>query len=110
MPKQEKPLSQVEVIKAIVDELGWDAANARSEVRDVLAAVSIVAIKQLRMEGIGKITIPGLNIKMELIRKPAVEAHPGRNPFTGEEIMVAAKPARNVVKIKPMKKLKDAVL
>lgn len=111
MPKQEKPLSQVEVVGAIVAELGMDdSPSSKRLVKNILAAVSTVAVKQLRMRGIGKVTIPGLNIKMELIRKPAVKAHPGRNPFTGEEITVAAKPARNVVKIKAMKKLKDSVL
>jgi nucleoid DNA-binding protein len=39
--------------------------------------------------------------------KRATKARPGRNPFTGEEIMIAAKPARRVVRVRPLKALKD---
>lgn len=106
MPKQEKPLSQVEVIEELVVRSGL----GKRVVKVFLTELGGLAVEQLTKKGIGKVTIPGLNVKMELIRKPAVKAHPGRNPFTGEEIMVAAKPARNVVKIKAMKKLKDSVL
>jgi len=44
-----------------------------------------------------------------VVRKPAVKAHKGINPFTGEETMFKAKPARNVVKIRALKSLKDMV-
>jgi nucleoid DNA-binding protein len=48
--------------------------------------------------------------KFRVIRKPATKARKGVNPFTGEPTTFAAKPARNVVKVKPLKKLKDSVL
>jgi nucleoid DNA-binding protein len=41
------------------------------------------------------------------VKKPARKARPGVNPFTGEEIMIAAKPASTTVKVRPLKKLKD---
>ena len=41
--------------------------------------------------------------------QPATEEKPGKNPFTGEPMTVAAKPARNVVRAVPMKALKDMV-
>ena len=40
-------------------------------------------------------------------KKPATKARKGINPFTGQETTFAAKPARTVVKIRPLKKLKD---
>jgi nucleoid DNA-binding protein len=51
---------------------------------------------------------PGL-MKIKVVKKPAVPARKGVNPFTGEEMMFKAKPARNVVKVTPLKALKDMV-
>ena len=53
-------------------------------------------------------TIPGL-CKIVVQHKPATEEREGTNPFTGEPTIFKAKPARNVVKIRPLKKLKDMV-
>ena len=46
-------------------------------------------------------------MKLRVQRKPATKARKGINPFTGEETVFAAKPARNVVKIRPLKKVKE---
>ncbi len=56
--------------------------------------------------GPGEFTLPGF-MKCVIKRKPATKARPGVNPFTGESIMIKAKPARNVVKVRPLKKLKE---
>ncbi len=48
-------------------------------------------------------------MKLTVLRKPATKARKGINPFTGEETTFKAKPARNVVKIRPLKNLKDMV-
>ena len=58
--------------------------------------------------GPGQFTIPGL-CKITVQRKPATKERKGTNPFTGEETIFKAKPARNVVKIRPLKGLKDMV-
>ncbi len=58
--------------------------------------------------GSGQFTIPGL-CKITVQRKPATKERKGTNPFTGEETIFKAKPARNVVKIRPLKGLKDMV-
>ncbi len=58
--------------------------------------------------GPGQFTIPGL-CKITVQRKPATKERKGVNPFTGEETIFKAKPARNVVKIRPLKGLKDMV-
>ncbi len=50
--------------------------------------------------------LPGL-LKITTVRKPAVKARKGINPFTKEEAMFKAKPATTVVKVRPLKKLKD---
>ena len=55
-----------------------------------------------------KITMPGL-FKITTVKKKAVPARKGINPFTGEETMFKAKPARTVIKIRALKKMKDMV-
>lgn len=50
-----------------------------------------------------------IGLKVKLVRKPATKERTGRNPFTGEEILIKAKPARDVIKTVAMKKLKSVV-
>jgi nucleoid DNA-binding protein len=59
-------------------------------------------------KGPGVFQLPGL-LKVILVKKKAVPARKGTNPFTGEEMMFKAKPARNVVRARPLKGLKDMV-
>jgi nucleoid DNA-binding protein len=65
-------------------------------------------IKRELTKGPGVITIAGL-IKVKKVKKPATKARQGRNPQTGETIMIKAKPARTVVKALPLKALKEFV-
>ena len=60
----------------------------------------------LKKRGAGQFTLPGL-MKIVTQKKPATKARKGINPFTGEETTFAAKPARTMVKVRPLKKLKD---
>ena len=57
-------------------------------------------------KGPGVFAVPGL-MKITVIQKPATKAHKGINPFTKQEQMFKAKPARKVVKIRALKALKD---
>jgi nucleoid DNA-binding protein len=52
------------------------------------------------------VTIPDL-IKIKIHVKEATPARKGRNPATGAEITIAAKPKRRMVKVKPIKALKE---
>jgi nucleoid DNA-binding protein len=52
--------------------------------------------------------VPGL-MKLKVVRKPATKERQGKNPFTGEPMTIKAKPARNVVRVQPLKALKDLV-
>ncbi len=79
---------------------------SRKEVKSVLEGLEILANRHLRKGAVGQFTLPGL-LKMVVKRVPARKARKGINPFTGEETMFKAKPARNVVKVRPLKKLKD---
>jgi nucleoid DNA-binding protein len=79
---------------------------SRKQVASVFDALSDLVKKNVNKKGPGMFTVPGL-MKIVVIEKPAVKAHKGINPFTKEEQMFKAKPARRVIKIRALKALKD---
>lgn len=80
----------------------------RKEIASVFDALSELIQEELGKKGPGQFQIPGL-LKLHVTRRPATKAKPGINPFTKEPMMIKAKPARNVVKARPLKALKDSV-
>ena len=99
-----KPMNKSEVVSGIADVTGL----TKKQVSSVFDALTGQIKKSLGRSGPGAYMVPGL-MKIVVVRKPAVKAHKGINPFTKEETMFQAKPARNVVKVRPLKNLKDMV-
>lgn len=97
-----KARTKSEVFGTIAESAGL----TRKQVAGVFDEMSTMIKKDLRGPGI--FTVPGL-MKITVTKKPATKARKGINPFTGEEIMIKAKPARKVVKIRPLKNLKEMV-
>jgi nucleoid DNA-binding protein len=79
----------------------------RKDVSAVFEELSHVMKRDLK-SGPGVFNVAGL-MKVKVIHKPAQRARMGINPFTKEEVMFKAKPARNVVKVQPLKSLKSMV-
>ena len=79
---------------------------SKKQIAGVFDALAVEIGKAISGEGPGQFTIPGL-CKIVVQHKPAVPERPGVNPFTGEHTIFKAKPARNVVKVRPLKGLKD---
>jgi nucleoid DNA-binding protein len=80
----------------------------KRDVVNVLEGLEKLISAHLDKRGPGEFNLPGL-LKCRVIRKPATKARKGVNPFTGEPTTFKAKPARNIVKIRPLKKLKEMV-
>ena len=80
----------------------------RKQVGKVFDDLAGLIKKDLGRSGPGYFTVPGL-MKIKVVRKPATKARKGINPFTGEEMMFKAKPARNVVKVQALRGLKQMV-
>jgi len=99
-----KPMTKSEIVSGIADATGL----SKKQVSSVFEAMTGQIQKSLGRSGSGVYTVPGL-MKLVVVRKPATKAHKGINRFTGEEVMFKAKPARNVVKIRALKTLKDMV-
>jgi len=98
-------LNKSQMLSAISEGCGM----SKKEVSAVLDELSLVIHRHLKKRGgAGYCTIPGL-MKIKTIRKPATKARPGINPFTGEQTTFKAKPARTVVKVTPLKGLKEMV-
>jgi nucleoid DNA-binding protein len=104
IPKADKPRSKGTVMSDIAESTGL----TRKQVSGVFEALSNMIGQDLQKTGPQQFTLPGM-AKFTVQRKPATKARKGINPFTGEETMFKAKPARNVVKIRPLKALKDRV-
>ena len=99
-----KAPSKSEILAGIAEE----TQLSRKQVASVFDALSGQIKNALGKKGPGLFVVPGL-MKVTLVRKPATKARKGINPFTKEETVFKAKPARNVVKIRPLKNLKDMV-
>jgi nucleoid DNA-binding protein len=99
-----KPLSKTEVYSNIADATGL----SKKQVGSVFDSLNDQIKKSVSGRGPKSFTIPGL-CKIVVQHKPATKERKGINPFTKEETVFKAKPARNVVKIRPLKKMKDMV-
>ncbi len=90
----------------IIHHISESTELSRKEISAVFESLSNLMHHHLKKSGPGEFTVPGL-MKCRVVRKPATRARKGVNPFTGEEMTFKAKPARNVVKVRPLKKLKE---
>lgn len=101
--KYGKPTTKTEILSYIAE----DTDLMKKDIAAVFEALADIIQRDLK-KGPGVFNVPGL-MKIKAVKKPAVPARKGVNPFTGEEMMFKAKPARNVVKVTPLKALKDMV-
>ena len=99
-----KVLTKSQIIQAIAD--AHKDKLARKDVAGVLQSLANVGYKELKKNGV--FVVPGF-AKFVVIKKAATKARKGKNPFTGEEMMFKAKPARKIVRARPVKAAKDAV-
>ncbi|AUD78263.1 DNA-binding protein [Kangiella profundi] len=92
----------------ILNEISAQTGLTKKDVSAVLDELGVVIERHVKKRAVGEFTLPGL-LKISTVKKPAVKARKGINPFTGEETMFKAKPASVAVKVRPLKKLKDMV-
>ena len=99
-----KPRTKSQIFGEIADSTGL----TKREVAMVFDEMTGLIKKDLGRRGPGMFTVPGL-MKIVKVHKPRRSARKGTNPFTGEEMMFKAKPAHNVIKVRPLKNLKEMV-
>ncbi len=92
----------------ILNELAERTQLSRKQVDSVLTELESLIERHIRKKGIGEFTLPGL-LKIRSVKRPATKKRTGRNPATGEEITIAAKPASVRVRVAALKRLKEMV-
>ena len=102
MAKSAKAATKSEILAGIAQTTGL----SRKQVASVFDALSCLIQGAVGKKGPGVFALPGL-MKITVVQKPAVPKHKGINPFTKLEQVFAAKPARKVIKVRPLKALKD---
>jgi nucleoid DNA-binding protein len=93
---------------AILNDIAESTNLSRAQVASVMDELESVIERHIRKRSVGEFTLPGL-LKIKAAKRPATKKRMGRNPATGEEIVIAAKPATTRVRISALKKLKDMI-
>jgi len=102
MTKSAKPATKSEILSGIAEA----TQLSRKQVTSVFDALSCQIKAAVGKKGPGVFALPGL-LKIMVIQKPATPKRKGINPFTKQEQIFQAKPARKVVKVRALKALKD---
>ena len=94
---------------AILNEIATNTNLSRAQVTSVMDELESVIERHIRKRSVGEFTLPGL-LKIKAAKRPASKKRMGRNPATGEEIVIPAKPATTRVRVSALKKLKDMIV
>lgn len=101
-----KPKSMTK--SAVLQEVAAATNLTKKQIGEVLDALAGLIHKQLGKKGPGVFTLPGM-LKLTKKFKPATKARQGPHPITKVMTTFSAKPARNVVRARPLKALNDAI-
>jgi len=95
-------LTQTQLVSAVAD----GAELSKNDAKRALAALEDVVLEEIA--NAQKVRIGGL-VQLTVRIKPATKKRPGRNPATGEQITIAAKPASVDLRARPLAKAKASL-
>lgn len=104
-----KPIKEALGKSGLVDYIATASGVAPKDVRAVMIALESAVAGSVHKNGVGSFVLPGL-LKISAVKVPAKPKRKGINPFTKEEQWFAAKPATTKLKVRPLKRLKDAAV
>ena len=90
----------------LIEKISAETEVAKKDVKGVLETLATIGYKELKKTGV--FLVPGF-AKFVVIKKPATKERAGINPFTKEPTVFKAKPARKIIKARPVKAAKDSV-
>jgi nucleoid DNA-binding protein len=90
----------------LVEKISAETEMSKKDVKGVIESLATVGYKELKKNGV--FLLPGF-AKFVVIKKPATKERQGINPFTKEPTTFKARPARKIVRARPVKAAKDAV-
>ena len=102
-----KPIKEALTKSGLIAHIAEVSDVPAKDVRAVLAALEGAMHGSISKKGAGSFTLPGI-LKITATKVPAKPKRKGINPFTKEEVWFAAKPVTTKLKVRPLKKLKDA--
>ncbi len=102
------PITQKMTKTGILNEIAEATSLTRKQVDAVLEELESLIKRHINKRGVGEFTLPGL-LKVRAVKRPATKKRMGRNPATGAEIMIGAKPASIRVRVAALKRLKEMV-
>jgi nucleoid DNA-binding protein len=102
--KVARPVSKSAMYQSLAEATGL----TRKQISSVFDELTKLIQRSVSKKGPGVFALSGL-FKIKRVTKPATKARQGRNPATGEPMMIKAKPARTVVRAQPLKALKEMV-
>lgn len=98
-----KPMTKSEVMTTLAEGTGL----SKKDIASVFEHLTALINKEIGKKGPGVFNLPGL-IKIHVAKKEATKATTKENPFKkGEMMVVKAKPARRIVRVRALKALKD---
>lgn len=109
-PTQKTTAIRQKMSKAqILAHLATQTGLTRAQVDSVLDELEVLVMRHVKKRAVGEFTLPGL-LKIRSVKRPATKKRMGRNPATGEQIEIPARPATTRVRATPLKRLKEMVL
>ncbi len=99
-----KPMSKSEVFSALAER----TELSKKDIGAVFDAMTDLLSEQLQKKGPRVFNVPGL-MKVYVHLRKASPARTGRNPKTGEEVPIPARPATEVIKVRALKGLKEMI-
>lgn len=102
---QKDKQTRIEILQALAEQTNL----TRVQVEGLFDALNDIIEGHMKKRGSGEITIPKTGIKIRRIKKKATKARKMVSPLTGQEVTIAAKPARYTVKLSALKTLKEMI-
>ncbi len=102
-----KAIKEKQTKAQIISDIADATDMTKKDVKSVLTALSDQAKRHLVKRGSGEFSIPEMGVKLRRKEQPARKARKGVNPFTGEEMMIKAKPKSITVRATVLKAMKD---
>jgi len=99
-----KPLSKSETYAVLAERTGL----SKKDVGSVFDELTKLLEENLGKKGPRVFNVPGL-MKVYVHQRKAAPARMGRNPATGEEVQIPARPAKEVIKVRALKGLKEMI-
>jgi nucleoid DNA-binding protein len=102
-----KPLKDTFTKASLATHVAIQAGVDPKQAKAILTALEDTILGSVHKKGAGEFTLSGL-LKIGVQQVPAKKKRFGKDPFTGQERWFDAKPASVKLKVRPLKKLKDA--